>query len=89
MKSVGSYWPFATTIWDFINRTMPWRQEGTLTADEVYAVTAFILFKNGIIQESDVMDAQSLPKVPMPNRNGFLPKVEDIRRWRCPVGTCP
>ena len=73
VKTVGSYWPFATTIWDYINRAMPPRQEGTLSADEVYALTAFLLFQSSIIQESDVMDAGSLPKVQMPNRNGFTP----------------
>ena len=60
---------FATTIWDYINRAMPLGEEaGTLSADEVYGVTAYLLFLNGIIQESDVMDASSLPKVRMPRR---------------------
>jgi cytochrome c len=69
--------PFATVIWDYINRGMPLGKEGTLTPDEVYALTAFLLFKNGVIQESDVMDLQSLPKVVMPNRNGSaLPAQE-------------
>ena len=89
MKTVGSYWPYATTVWDFINRAMPPKEEGTLRADEVYALTALLLYWNGIIKESDVINAQSLPKIQMPNRNGFLPRVEDFRRWRCPVGTCP
>ena len=73
VKTIGSYWPFATTIWDFINRGMPPKQEGSLSPDDVYALTAFILYKNDILQESDVLDAQSLPKVPMPNRSGFYP----------------
>lgn len=89
VKSIGSFWPFATTVWDFINRAMPAGQEGTLTADEVYALTAFLLYRNGIIQESDVIDAKSLPKVQMPNRNGFVPRVEDLRRYRCRQGPCP
>jgi S-disulfanyl-L-cysteine oxidoreductase SoxD len=72
-KTVGSYWPFAPIVWDYINRAMPRFQEGSLTPDEVYSVTAFLLFKNGIIGENDVMDAKSLPKVQMPNHNGFLP----------------
>jgi cytochrome c len=63
--------PFATTIWDYINRGMPLGKEGTLTPDEVYSLTAFLLYKNGVIQEDEVLDAQSLPKVKMPNRNGF------------------
>jgi cytochrome c len=63
--------PFATTIWDFINRGMPLLQEETLKPDEVYSLVAFLLYKNGVIQEDEVMDAQSLPKVKMPNRDGF------------------
>ena len=63
--------PFATTIWDYINRGMPLGKEGTLSADEAYALTAFLLYKNDVIQEDEVLDAQSLPKVKMPNRDGF------------------
>jgi mono/diheme cytochrome c family protein len=63
--------PFATVIWDYINRGMPIGKEGTLTPNEVYALTAFLLFKNNVIQENEVLDQQSLPKVTMPNRNGF------------------
>jgi cytochrome c len=58
--------PFATTVWDYINRGMPLGREGTLTADEVYALTAFLLSINGVIPEGEVLDAQSLPKVKMP-----------------------
>ena len=61
--------PFATTMWDYINRAMPLTKEGTLKPDEVYALTAFLLYKNGVIQEDEVMDPQSLPKVKMPNRD--------------------
>src|SRR5262245_3447559 len=61
--------PYATIIWDFINRAMPLRQEGLLTPNEVYAVTAFLLYRNGIIREDQVMDAKSLPKVQMPHRD--------------------
>jgi S-disulfanyl-L-cysteine oxidoreductase SoxD len=69
--------PFATVMWDYINRGMPLGKEGSLKPDEVYALTAFLLFKNGVIQEDDVMDAQRLPKVSMPNRQGFtLPPDE-------------
>ena len=90
VKTVGSYWPFATTIWDFINRAMPPKQEGTLSANEVYALTAVLLYWNGIIQESEVMDAKTLPKVPLPNRNGFIPaRVEDLRLGHCRQGSCP
>ncbi|MGC2658058.1 MAG: hypothetical protein WA324_08765 [Bryobacteraceae bacterium] len=63
--------PFATVIWDYIHRGMPLGKEGTLRPNEVYALTAFLLYKNGVIKEDDVMDAESLPKVEMPNRNGF------------------
>lgn len=72
-KTIGSYWPYATTVWDYINRAMPRMQEGTLTPNEVYSLTAYLLWRNEIIGENDVMDAQSLPKVRMPNRDGFLP----------------
>jgi len=69
--------PFATVMWDYINRGMPIGKEGTLQPDEVYALTAFLLYKNGVIHEDDVMDARSLPEVAMPNRQGFaLPPEE-------------
>ena len=58
-------------LWDYINRAMPFRQEGSLKPDEVYALTAFMLYKNGVIQEDEVLDAQSLPEVKMPNRDGY------------------
>jgi cytochrome c len=62
--------PYATVMWDYINRGMPLGKEQTLAPDEVYALTAFLLFKNNVIREDEVMDAQSLPKVTMPNRDG-------------------
>ena len=93
VRTIGSYWPFATTVWDYINRAMPQGQGGSLSANEVYSLTAFVLFRNNIVQESDVMDAKSLPKVQMPNRNGFVPlRLEDIRDMRkrgCHAGHCP
>ena len=93
VKTTGSYWPYATMIWDYINRAMPRNQGGTLNANEVYALTAFILYKSSIVQESDVMDAKTLPKVQMPNRNGFVPaKFEDIpaeHQRGCTQGVCP
>ena len=79
LRTVESYWPFATTVWDYINRGMPRRQEGSLSANEVYAVTAYLFYKSGLIQEGDVLDAQNLPKIPMPNRNGFIPAKPE--RW--------
>ena len=65
--------PYATTVWDFINRAMPQTRPGSLTPDEVYAVTAYVLYRNDVIKETDVLDATSLPKVRMPNRDNFLP----------------
>jgi cytochrome c len=65
------YWPFATKIWDYIYRAMPYDQAGRLTADETYALTALLLYWNGIIQENAVMDAESLPKVLMPHRSRY------------------
>jgi S-disulfanyl-L-cysteine oxidoreductase SoxD len=72
VKTIANFWPFATTIFDYIRRTMPWRQPRSLTNDEVYAVTAYILSLNKLIGENDTMNAQTLPKVKMPNRDGFI-----------------
>jgi mono/diheme cytochrome c family protein len=72
LKTVGSFWPQATTVWDYVNRAMPFDQPGLLTPAQVYAVVAYILNLNGIIGEEAVMDARSLPKVTMPNRDGFV-----------------
>ncbi|MSV34278.1 MAG: cytochrome c [Bryobacterales bacterium] len=72
VKTVGSYWPYATTLWDYINRAMPFDKPGTLKPAEVYAAAAYILNLNGIIEAGQVMDAKSLPKVKMPNRDGFV-----------------
>jgi len=71
--TVGSYWPYATTVWDYIHRTMPYPRPGSLTPDETYAVTAFILYLNGIVDEKAELNANTLPKVKMPNRDGFIP----------------
>jgi len=68
--------PFATTVWDYINRAMPLNREGTLTADEVYALTAFLLYINDVIPAEEVLDAQSLPKVKMPIGNDYAPLPE-------------
>ena len=70
-NSMSLHSPFATTIWHYINRGMPLGKEGSLKPDEVYALTAFLLYKNDVIKEDEVMDKQSLPKVKMPNRDGF------------------
>jgi len=73
VRTVGSYWPYATSVWDYIHRAMPQNQPGSLSADDTYAVTAFLLSRNKIIDTSEVMDKESLPKVRMPNRDGFIP----------------
>jgi cytochrome c len=70
-KTVGSYWRYATTLWDYIHRAMPFEHPGTMTANEVYAATAYVLFLNGIVAEQDVLDQATLPRVKMPNRTGF------------------
>src|SRR2546430_7410310 len=72
LKTVGSFWPYATTLWDYINRAMPFDRPGLLEPPEVYAAAAYILNLNGIIGEADVMDAKMLPKVRRPNRDGFV-----------------
>ena len=70
--TVGSYWPFAPTLWDYINRAMPMPAPHTLSADDVYALTAYILNLNDIVPSEFVADRESLPKVRMPNRDNFL-----------------
>ena len=72
VKTVGSYWPYAPTLFDFIRRSMPLNEPQSLTNDEVYKLSAYILFKNDIIGENAKMDAKSLAKVKMPNRDGFV-----------------
>ena len=72
LKTVGSFWPYATTLFDYVRRSMPYNETKTLTNDELYAVAAYILQLNGIIGENDTMNAQTLPKVRMPNRDGFV-----------------
>jgi cytochrome c len=73
VKTVGSFWPYATTLFDYVRRAMPANAPRSLSNDEVYAVCAYILQLNGIINESAVMSAQTLAKVQMPNRDGFVP----------------
>jgi cytochrome c len=76
-RNVANYVPHATTIFDFTRRAMPWQQPKSLTNDEVYAVTAYILALNKIIGDNDVMNAETLPNVKMPNRDGFISKYPD------------
>jgi S-disulfanyl-L-cysteine oxidoreductase SoxD len=73
VKTVGSYWPYATTLFDYIRRAMPLPMSKSLSNDEVYAVAAYILNLNGVIGETDTLDAKTLPQVKMPNRDGFIP----------------
>jgi mono/diheme cytochrome c family protein len=76
-KTIANFWPFATTLFDYIRRAMPWRQPRSLTNEEVYSLTAYILSLNKLIGENDTMNAQTLPKVRMPNRDGFIVRFPD------------
>jgi cytochrome c len=71
-KTVGSYWPYATTLFDYVNRTMPFNAPTTLSADDVYSVVAWLLAENGIIGKTEVIDAESLPRIRMPARDRFV-----------------
>lgn len=72
LKTVGSFWPYATTLWDYVNRAMPFDRPGLLEPSEVYAAVAFVLNLNGIVGEDVVISASTLPAVRMPNRDGFV-----------------
>ena len=72
VRTIGSYWPYATTVFDYVRRAMPYPQSQSLTNDEVYAVTAYLLHLNGIIGAQDTMNAQMLPQVKIPNRDNFI-----------------
>jgi len=76
VKTVGSYWPYATTLYDYIRRAMPYQAPGSLTNDEYYALAAYLLNVNGIVPADATLDRESLPKVQMPNRDGFVPEPE-------------
>jgi S-disulfanyl-L-cysteine oxidoreductase SoxD len=90
VKIEGSLVPYATTVWDFINRAMPQTKPGSLTPEEVYAVTAYVLFLNNIVKETDVLDAMTLPKVRMPNQDNFLPVEIDWKPGqKRPLGNYP
>jgi len=79
VKTIGSYWPYATTVFDYVRRAMPYPTPHSLSDAEAYAVTAYLLHLNGIIGADDVMDATSLPKVKMPNRGGFSSAIQPRR----------
>ena len=76
-KTIRNYWPYATTLFDYIRRAMPYPQPNSLRNDEVYALTAYILSLNQLIGENDAMNAQTLPQVRMPNRDGFITRFPD------------
>ena len=76
-KTIANFWGYSTTLFDFIRRAMPWQQPRSLSNDEVYALTAYILALNKLIGEGDVMDAKTLPQVKMPNRDGFIIRFPD------------
>jgi cytochrome c len=82
IKTVGSFWPYATSVWNYINRAMPFNEPGTLTHSQVYAALAYILYLNDIVGENEVLNAKTLPKVRMPNRDGFVsdPRPDVIRK---------
>ena len=73
VRTIGSYWPYATTLFDYTSRAMPFTRPGTLTADETYGLVAYLLFLNDIVKEDAVINAASLPKVVMPARDKFVP----------------
>lgn len=76
IKTIGSYWPYATTLYDYIFRAMPFTAPQSLTPEEVYSLVAWLLHQNGIIEKDAVMDARTLPTIRMPNRDGF---ISDLR----------
>jgi S-disulfanyl-L-cysteine oxidoreductase SoxD len=76
--TIANYWPVSTTLFDYIRRAMPWTSPRSLTDEQVYALTAYILAQNNLIDSKEAMNAQSLPKVRMPNRDGFIPRFPDL-----------
>ena len=77
LRTVGSYWPYATTLLDYVRRAMPYTNPGTLSNNELYAITAYVLNINGIVEKNEWMDADSLPRVRMPNEDGFESPLGD------------
>jgi S-disulfanyl-L-cysteine oxidoreductase SoxD len=73
VKTVESYWPYATTLFDYVKRAMPFSSPGSLTDDQVYSVVAYVLSQGHVIKPTETMNARTLPRVKMPNRNGFIP----------------
>ena len=82
-KTVESFWPYATTLFDYVRRAMPFNEPGSLSDAEVYALSAYILYRGNIIGEKDEMNAGTLAKVKMPNRDGFVPDARpDVLNFR-------
>ena len=80
VKTIGSYWPYATTVFDYVRRAMPYPTPHSLSDQEVYALTAYLLSLNGVIAKDAVMDAKTLPQVKMPNRGNFILSYPDRQR---------
>ena len=80
IKTIGSYWPYATTVFDYVRRAMPYPTPHSLSDPEVYALTAYLLSLNGVIAKDAVMDAKTLPQVKMPNRGNFVLAYPDRQR---------
>ena len=76
LKTVGSYWPYATTLFDYISMSMPYNEEKTMTTSEIYAVTAYVLYMNDIVAPDTSLNRSNLPDVQMPNRDGFIELLE-------------
>lgn len=89
VRTVGSYWPYATTLFDYVRRAMPLTAPQSLTNEEVYAVTGYLLAMNGIVKEDETMDAETLTNVRMPNRDGFIEDERpDVKAEAC-MSDCP
>lgn len=76
VKTVGSFWPYATTLYDYIRRAMPYQAPGSLSNDDYYALAAYLLNRNGLLPDDAKLDATTLPAIRMPNRDGFVPEPE-------------
>ena len=93
-KTIGNFWPVSTTVYDFVRRAMPYDKPGTLSNTEVYQLTAYLLYLNKVIGESDRMDAKTLPKVKMPNHGNFIIRFPNLiwsnatTQLNCPDPLC-